>query len=244
MEFKRNSELSNLKKDGYHVLKSVFNQAQIELARNQVLKNLKLFKNTRTTISSRHLAGFHRYPQLDSLHSMLTSKEEIYKHISNELGGMEVVTIGLSDITINRSQEWHCDLLRGAFSSYLDEDICWGANGGGVYKALLYLQQGKSLAVVPGSHTKKVSLADDAAAVPNDMQSISYIPVNPGDVVIMDIRLIHRGSHEVETELLKLDETAKILISTVFAGIGCPLTSAMEEGNFFRLKAWDAKYNN
>jgi hypothetical protein len=173
---------------------------------------------------------------------MLVTNSEIRSFINDALGGMDSVTIGLSDITINRSQEWHCDLLRGAFSSYLNEEVCWGPRGGGVYKALLYLQEGKSLATVPGSHARKTSLDNDQCVIPKDLDSISHVSVNPGDVVIIDLRLIHRGSTEAEMQPLTLADNAKILISTVFGGVDYPLTNAMEVGNFHRLMAWIANY--
>jgi hypothetical protein len=236
------SRLVNLKQDGFVVLPNVFNHEQIAFARKTVLDNIHLLKNTRPTVSSRHLAGFHRHPALEILHCMLVTNSEIRSFINDALGGMDSVTIGLSDITINRSQEWHCDLLRGAFSSYLNEEVCWGPRGGGVYKALLYLQEGKSLATVPGSHARKTSLDNDQCVIPKDLDSISHVSVNPGDVVIIDLRLIHRGSTEAEMQSLTLADNAKILISTVFGGADCPLTNAMEVGNFHRLMAWIAKY--
>lgn len=236
------SRLVNLKQDGFVVLPNVFSHEQIAFARKTILDNIHLLKNTRPTVSSRHLAGFHRHPALEILHCMLATNSEIRGFINDALGGMDSVTIGLSDITINRSQEWHCDLLRGEFSSYLNEEVCWGPRGGGVYKALLYLQEGKSLATVPGSHVRKTSLDNDQCVIPTDPDSISHVAVNPGDVVIIDLRLIHRGSTEAEMQPLTLADDAKILISTVFGGTDCPLTNAMEVGNFHRLMAWIAKH--
>jgi hypothetical protein len=104
------------------------------------------------------------------------------------------------------------------------------------------LQEGKSLATVPGSHARKTSLDNDQCVIPKDLDSISHVSVNPGDVVIIDLRLIHRGSTEAEMQSLTLADNAKILISTVFGGADCPLTNAMEVGNFHRLMAWIAKY--
>jgi len=236
------SSSDHLKKHGFAVLPNLFNQEQIAFARKMVLDNMHLLKNTRPTVSSRHLAGFHRHPQLESLHCMLASNPDICRFIRDVLDDMDIVTIGLSDITINRSQEWHCDLLRGQFSTYLNDEICWGERGGGVYKALLYLQEGKTLATVPGSHVRRISLEDDQCVIPQNPDSIAYVHVNPGDVVIIDLRLIHRGSTEAEMQSLALADNPKILISTVFGGVGYPLTNAMEVGNFHRLMAWITKH--
>ena len=236
------TDLINLKINGFCILQNLFNLEQIEYAKKIVIDNLNLFKNTRPYSSSRHLAGFHRYPQLNILHSMLSSNCDIYNIISRKLDGSNLVFIGLSDITLNRSQEWHCDLLRGSFSKYLNEDICWGTQGGGVFKVLLYLQDSNSLAVVPGSHLNKILLDDDKFSIPKNPDCISFVNVTKGDVVIMDIRLIHRGSSNKEMHSLNLVNNQKILISTTFGGDNYPLTKAMEIGNFFRLKAWIEKY--
>lgn len=160
------SQSDNLKKHGFAVLPNLFNPEQIAYARKTVLDNMHLLKNTRPTVSSRHLAGFHRHPQFENLHAMLASNPGVCAFIRGALDDMEIVTIGLSDITINRSQEWHCDLLRGRFSTYLNDDVCWGPRGGGVYKALLYLQPGRTLATVPGSHLRRTSLEDDQCVIP------------------------------------------------------------------------------
>jgi len=236
-------KLESLKKEGFTVLPNLFNHEQIAFARKTVLDNMHLLKNTRPTVSSRHLAGFHRHPQLENLHCMLAGNPDIRGFISDVLDGMDAVTIGLSDITINRSQEWHCDLLRGKFSSYLNEEVCWGPRGGGVYKALLYLQEGRTLATVPGSHARRISLEDDQCVIPQNPDSIAHVHVNPGDVVIIDLRLIHRGSTEAEMQSLAFVDNPKILVSTVFGGVDYPLTNAMEVGNFHRLMAWIAKHS-
>jgi len=236
------SQSDNLKKHGFAVLPKLFNPEQIAYARKTVLDNMHLLKNTRPTVSSRHLAGFHRHPQFEGLHAMLASNPGVCAFIRRALDDMEIVTIGLSDITINRSQEWHCDLLRGRFSTYLNDDVCWGPRGGGVYKALLYLQPGRTLATVPGSHLRRTSLEDDQCVIPKDPDSITHVHVNGGDVVIIDLRLIHRGSTEAEMQSLSLVDNPKILVSTVFGGVDYPLTNAMEVGNFHRLMAWINKY--
>lgn len=232
------TQLMQLKSDGYTVLPGVFKYSQIELARNTVLENVHLMKNTRPTRSSRHLAGFHRYPQLEFLHCMISSHPDILAFMREVMVDMDVVTIGLTDITINRSQQWHCDLLRGSFSKYLNEEACWGAHGGGVYKALFYLQDGESLAVIPASHLSKVSLDNDLFAIPQDADTVVNVPVKAGDVVIIDIRLIHRGSTEEDMQALEFSNISKILISTVFGGTAYSLTHDMEVGNFHRLMAW------
>lgn len=64
--------LHQLRSEGICVLKGVFDDSSIQKARAQILNNRHFFKNTRPTSSSGHLAGFHRFPALESLHTTLT----------------------------------------------------------------------------------------------------------------------------------------------------------------------------
>ena len=54
--------LQELRRDGITVLEGVFDRETVGLSREQVMEHWSLYKNTRPTPSSRHLAGFHRYP--------------------------------------------------------------------------------------------------------------------------------------------------------------------------------------
>jgi hypothetical protein len=154
------------------------------------------------------------------------------------VGGGGVRSIGLSDITINRSQPWHVDLLRGKYSHYLDNSISWTADEGGVYKAILYLNDTDSLKVVRGSHLKPVLLDNDHYAEPGEDAEVASISVYAGDVVVMDLRCAHRGSDEAAYASGQWDEDPRILVSTVLGGADRRLTRAMEIGNFFRLQDW------
>lgn len=233
-------EIERLRRDGFVVLRGLYDDSTIEAARSRVLDNLDLLYNTRPLPSAGHLAGFHRYPVLEPLHALI-SNQPVIEGLLRSATGCEMRTIGLTDITVNRSQQWHVDLLRGRYRSHLAHHVCWGAQGGGVYKVLLYLQPGRSLKVLAGGHVRAVSLECDAAAEPADLLAISSIEVLAGDLVVMDIRLPHRGS--TDDELRRSEHLGpKILISTVFGGIGRPLTVAMEKGNFERLLDWDARH--
>ena len=158
------------------------------------------------------------------------------------MGGRRARTIGLSDITINRSQHWHKDLLRGKYEAYLDGVDIWGPESGAVYKALMYLQDGASLHVVRGSHAVPLSLDNDEQAEPGDGDEVMTVPVKAGDVMIMDIRTSHRGSEESAFASGAFDDEPKILVSTALGTDGGKLTDAMEFGNARRLMDWQAKH--
>jgi hypothetical protein len=228
-----------LSRDGYAVLSGLFPPSAIEDARARVVRNIDLFRNTRPNPSSGHLAGFHRYPALEPLHGLLSESDRILDILTRATGCPPIRSIGLSDITVNRSQEWHVDLLRGAYRHHLDDDICWGADGGGVYKALLYLQPGNGLKVMPGAHATPLPLDSDRSSRPTGTSQVRSVGVGGGDVILMDVRLPHRGSTEEELSNREFLAAPKILISTVLGADRKPLTRAMEIGNFERLLDWD-----
>jgi hypothetical protein len=235
--------VAELKSEGFTTLSGVCRPSDIESARELILANRHLMKNTRPTPSSGHLAGFHRYPCLEPLHTMLTSLAGVDEVVREALNGSEPQTIGLSDITINRSQQWHKDLLRGEFMQYLDANsLRWDLNGTGVFKILLYLQQGSSLKIISGSHLRSRSLDDDRHSQPCEGETISTVPVEPGDVVIMDIRCSHRGADESAYIQGQWDDNLRILVSTAIGAENHPLTHAMEKGNFARMTAWMARH--
>src|SRR6185295_19757554 len=97
------------------------------------------------------------------------------------LGGQQARTIGLSDITINRSQHWHTDLLRGKYEAYLKGVDIWGGECAGVYKLLMYLQDSTSLKIVRGSHRVPLSLVNDDYADPADNADVVAVSFKAGD---------------------------------------------------------------
>lgn len=230
---------ANLRDRGYFIIEDAVPVEAVETARRSVLENLHFLKNTRPNPSSGHSAGFHRHPELEHLHMLVSNNALANRIIAEASGSPRVRSIGLSDITLNRSQQWHVDLLRGRYRKHLTADICWGPEGGGVYKVLLYLQPGASLRVLAGAHAKPVPLDDDRKVEPDDEAEAQPVPVKAGSLVIMDIRLPHRGSSEEELATPASLETPKILVSTVLAGSNRPLGGAMERGNFERMLDWD-----
>ena len=120
----------------------------------------------------------------------------------------------------------------------MDGALNWEVDGGGVYKVLCYLQDSASLQYIKGSHIKGISLENDRYAEPDENAAVTSVAVHAGDVVIMDVRCSHRGTKESFYAGGRWDDNPRILISTVVGGIDCKLTTAMEIGNFQRLKDW------
>lgn len=232
----------SLNNRGYVVLRGAVDAEAVAGMRAVVGENLHRMGNTRPNPASRHIAGFHRVPALEPLHHAITSNPVLNEALAEVYAPGDFITIGLSDITVNRSQPWHTDLLRGKYASFLTPEMCWGDTGPGCLKALLYLQDGKSLKIRPGSHRRRLSLADDRDTVPSDARDVVPVEVKVGDIVLMDIRLVHRGSTEEEMLGTDLVEAPKILISTVYGAQGAALTQAMQVGNMHRMIDWEAAH--
>ena len=232
--------LDDLSTRGFCKLEGVFSTEDLGWFRRRVLSHTHLMRNTRPTKSALHLAGFCRYSSLRSLENEILENTAVVKFFGQLFGTDTPTTIGLSDITINRSQHWHTDLLRGKYRHYLDDIDIWGGVGG-CYKLLLYLQPGDSLRVRPGSHHQPMDLRSDLNAIPDNTENVCRVSVNAGDIVVMDLRLVHRGSSEGQMQKLGNQEK-KILISTVVCGSSFPMRAPMQQGNAHRLKDWDKKH--
>lgn len=237
-------EIISLENNGYCILKNIFNSTELENYRKNIFNHLDLFPNTRPSPNSRHLAGFHRYTELVTIHSEILSNNKIKKVFSliPGTGNGKWISIGLTDITINRSQQWHTDLLRGKYKSYINNDNFESINEGGVYKILLYLQEGKNLKVVPKSHKIFSPLNDNSSERFASKNDVKTLEIGQGDVIIMDIRLQHKGASEDEMMKKELNDNGKILISTVIGESSKKLTHQMMLGNSYRQIDWDEKY--
>jgi len=236
-----NSALKNLEESGYTVIPGAFDHRAIDQMRLSVLRNLQIMSNTRPTPTSFHIAGFHRFPSLEAIHTSLSTNSKILRVLDGVYEKRRMICLGLTDITVNRSQPWHTDLLRGAYSVHLTQEICWDTEALPCLKALLYLQDGASLQLVPGSHRHPIDLSADERVIPTGNASVVDVSVHSGDVILMDIRTIHRGASEAEMAEKGLGSDAKILISTVFGDRYSKLTQAMQVGNSKRLIDWDIR---
>jgi len=229
--------IADVHRSGVGVLRAVFEPTEVDEARRTVLAHVGLMKNTRSTPSSRHLAGFHRFPALEPLHQLITGNQRT-RDVMTGLLGPEYRTIGLSDITINRSQQWHKDLLRGRFSHYMDDEHPCEKHHGKLFKVIVYLQDSSSLHFVPGSHRQDISLESDLFAIPADDAPVSQVETRIGDVVIIDICTTHRGSAEEAFQSQRVSDHPRILVSTVFGRSNCEFVDRMELGNAERLSFW------
>ncbi|MDA7922538.1 phytanoyl-CoA dioxygenase family protein [Verrucomicrobiales bacterium] len=232
----------SLKENGFAIIPGAFSPDEIPGIREDVLAQLPLFKKTRASDNARHLASFHRHPALELLHSRISGNAQILEALQ-PVFGEEIVTIGLSDITINRSQQWHKDLLREKYSSHLEGIDIFDRDALSPIKALLYLQPSSALKVLPGSHLHPSDLKKGDKAMEEEWGNVKELSIQSGDVILIDIRLTHAGSTEADLTDKQLDENAKILVSTVFGKDKSSLSRGMELGNMERLFDWQDRDN-
>jgi len=240
-------QVIQLKENGITILPSVFSQETVKILRNRILENTHLMKHTRSANYALHLASFHRYPELEKIHSMISCNDRILQFLRCVIGNKNKVirSIGNSDIAINRSQQWHKDLLRGKYAHYHTPENIWNEDKSTAYRIIFYLQESKNLQIVQGSHLVPQSLESDQALIPSDDAKILQLHIQSGDVVIMDIRTTHRGMTDeyVNEKKEPLIKHPSILVATVLGSVDSYLTLKMEEGNSYRLRDWDEKYN-
>jgi len=233
--------IEEVQEQGFSVIQASLEKEIVDEMRRVALENLGYMSNTRLTRTSYHIAGFQRFPSLEPLHSIISSCGRVQSVLDDIYRGSQMIALGLTDITINRSQPWHTDLLRGKYSGSLTNEICWDSKSKPCLKVLVYLQDGASLQVIPGSHIIPIDLSDDAKVVPSNETPTHHVRMKAGDVVLMDIRLIHRGSTEAEMETKGLGDDAKILVSTVYGDRFSMLAQLMQIGNAQRLIDWDVR---
>jgi hypothetical protein len=225
---------------GAEVLPGAFDDATIEEARRLVLAHTDLMKRTRPAPSARHLAGFHRFPALAPLHDLITHNQTVTDRL-HALLGPELRTIGLSDITIDRSQQWHKDLLRGRYRSFLEPEGVCAHHHGEAFKVIVYLQDSSSLQIVPGSHRLDIDLDSDDHAIPGPGEPVAAVPARKGDAVIIDLCTTHRGADEAAYRDAPPDAPPRILVSTVFTRVDSAFADRLEAGNAARLADWDRR---
>lgn len=222
---------------GVGLVKQAFTAEEVAMARSIVLAHDHLMKNTRPSPSSRHIAGFHRFPGLEPVHTLLTGNAKVAA-VLTELLGPYLRTIGMADVTINRSQQWHKDLLRGKFSHYIEDPSPCMNHHGKLFKVIVYLQDSASLLVVPGSHRRDIPLSSDDFAIPSADEPVVRVETHVGDAVVLDICTTHRGSEEEAYASLEPGDRGRILVSTVFGAVDCRFADQMELGVVVRLCDW------
>ena len=237
------SKAAALRDTGICVLPGAIAPQDVAAARDTIVAQQTWFPRTRQAAHSRHLAGFHRFEELRSVLDLIGDNPTLQRFLDHVFGGAEFRDFGLSDITINRSQPWHTDLLRGRYAQFLDGVDVWDADAPPCLKALLYLQNGKSLRLVAGSHHEDLPLDDAVLDRIANERNIDQLELGTGDIVVMDIRTLHRGSTDQEMAAPALATTPKILVSNVYGVPGTPFADAMSAGNAARLASWDERNN-
>lgn len=147
-----------------------------------------------------------------------------FRHV---LGTNDIVFTGHCDVHRGMFSGWHKDT--GPDHGYFAED-CF-APGCEVYKMGIYLQDhrdGDGLTVVPGSHRSRT--IDEAGA--------RRLRTMPGDAVIFDVRITHRGktSDRVDKWLYRGNQAVKIAAARLS---GRPVAKDDLRAAYMLRRAWD-----
>lgn len=231
--------LEEIRDNGYTILQAAFTEDDIRDMRSVIKSKLELMGKTRSVAHAYHLAGFHRFAAFSEISKQISENSTIKSTMRSVFSKSCPVEIGLTDITVNRSQHWHTDLLRGHYARFLAECDPWRQDEMPCLKALVYLQAGRSLRIITGSHRFKTPLDDTAIANAIDENAAVQLEVKAGDAVIMDIRTVHRGSTEAESAAPHLEHSPKILVSSVFGAESSAFAACMRKGNIVRMADWD-----
>lgn len=207
-------------RDGYVVLKSVFTKDQLELWRQEILSFTKTHKNIQNS-GGITIPDFIRWYDL-SLTASMKDTPELHSALTDIFGGPDYRFCGHNDIGINRLVPWHKDKLNGPYAKYQTTPI-WSDISGQrheIVKVLTYLQDHSmnkdGLWLVPGSHVDPEIHGRGAV----------YIATEPGDVLIFDQRINHRGMDK------QVPQT-RILVSFGF-GKNNQFTDEFERGTIAR----------
>ncbi len=181
-----------IQKDGFIILKSVFSTEQLEQWKNTIQSFLKSKKQMHNH-SGILIPDFVRWPDLSSVAS-IKENETIQSVLKEIFRGDNFRYCNHNDIGINRISPWHKDKLNGPYSRFQVTPI-WSTKDGETHeivKVLVYLQDHSKnkdgLWLVPGSHLTHEIHGRNG----------QYMATEPGDVILFDQRINHRGmDHQV-----------------------------------------------
>lgn len=227
-------------------LEKVIAPEAIDNMRRLIASNLLYGSKTRDYDLNWHIPYFQRYSELESIHKYLLKQEPLNSAARSLLNSDKICSTSISDITVNRSQDWHKDLFRGPYRNLLpmnkwnpfDEQIPFA------YRCLVYLQDGKSLQVISGSDTQEVCLENDSFSKPQKEDQVITLQANAGDVIFFDIRTTHRGKSYNDCSRIKTMNGIPMMIGLTLTYRESRWLYWLEFLNRARLRDWHTKHDN
>ncbi|MDC1434738.1 phytanoyl-CoA dioxygenase family protein [Amylibacter sp.] len=184
-----------LKVDGYVIVKDIYSEDEYQ----------KLINTIEEEGSSQ--AGSHpgdQYTLANAVHLLpaledYVSSEKLIKVLNHAFSGKPYCFTSHSDVHVNSVSGWHKDDGKGKYFEGYD-DYC-NSSECQVFKVALYLQNCSTsggLSVKAGSHMSGYSKfgldynSDDPEV---------YLPSSPGDIILFDVRITHKGDSNSTTTL-------------------------------------------
>jgi hypothetical protein len=199
---------AGLRGDGFFVERGAFDAAEVAALRDElerrvsdvglVARFLQRFVNP-TGITTVDFIGYAAwYASRYGMYRTATFAQTRVRAWAERRFGANVTFGFHNDVTSQHLTRWHKDRLNdhpvlGRFRRDYEARDPWSGGAYNIFKALVYLQDGAALDVVPGSHVDPAINATGART----------INVTVGDVILFDQRLTHRG-HSQDTEVSRV----------------------------------------
>lgn len=207
-------------KNGYIILKNIFNKNTIKKCQEEIIKYTQLNK----TIKNCEGITIPDFMSRKGFENTILLKENVKIHEALKIifNGNNYRFCGHNDIGINRVVGWHKDKLNNIYSKFETINI-WNTHEGQkheIVKVLIYLEDhsndNSGLKVIPGSHLNSNI----------KIENVKQLKPELGDVIIFDQRITHRGMDK------QMDGT-RILVSYGF-GKNNIFTDNFEKGTIQR----------
>lgn len=219
-----NINTCELKEKGYIIIKNFYKKEDIIIMRKIILHNMLIKKNMMILgersgskpdfIRDTHFTDLIPLLKLNDIHNVMKQIFQAPFHLCFH-----------NDIGLNRIVNWHKDTLNNQYKIYQKTNI-WQDHDGEhheIYKCLIYLQDhtfdNHGLCLIEGSHIEPF--------INTDNKRMKQIHTSPGDIIIFDQRLTHRG--QIDRDI----KNDRLLVSLGF-GKNNIFTKEFEEGTIKR----------
>lgn len=167
-------------KNGYIILKNIFNKNTIKKCQEEIIKYTQLNKTIKNC-EGITIPDFMSRKGFENT-ILLRENEKIHEALKIILNGEDYRFCGHNDIGINRVVGWHKDKLNNIYSKFETNNI-WNTHEGQkheIVKVLIYLEDhsndNSGLKLIPGSHLNSNI----------EINNIKQLKPELGDVIIFD----------------------------------------------------------
>ena len=184
-----------LKADGYAVIKGIYSAGECQKLTNTIKAERSSKPGSHSGDQYVLANAVHLLPALEDY----VSSEKLINVLNHAFSSNPYCFTSHSDIHVNSVSGWHKDDGKGKYfegcDGYTNSNECQ------VFKVALYLQNCSTsggLSVKAGSHSSGYS---QFGMDYNSDDPEVYLPSSPGDIVLFDVRITHKGDSNSTTAL-------------------------------------------